>query len=152
VSHWLRNGCAAGGGLTAPGRCRRQVMEQTQGYNALADIWSFGITILELAHGHAPFARYPPMKVLLMTIQNPPPQLEADSGRKHFSKVRAPGEARALVRAGLPVMRPADQNRKLLLLLRARVKGLWDSPSWLPERLPSAQGIAGIMILFMAAK
>lgn len=59
-------------------------------YNSLADIWSFGITILELAHGHAPFAKLPPMKVLLMTIQNPPPTLESDSGKKHFSKVLTP--------------------------------------------------------------
>lgn len=56
-------------------------------YNSLADIWSFGITILELAHGHAPFARLPPMKVLLMTIQSPPPTLESDTGKKQFSKV-----------------------------------------------------------------
>ena len=59
-------------------------------YNSLADIWSFGITILELAHGHAPFARLPPMKVLLMTIQSPPPTLESDSGKKHFSKASPP--------------------------------------------------------------
>ncbi len=60
----------------------------TQGYDNRADIWSFGITLLELAHGHAPFARLPPMKVLLMTIQNPPPTLEQDGHGKHFSKAR----------------------------------------------------------------
>ncbi|CAK0760674.1 hypothetical protein CVIRNUC_002790 [Coccomyxa viridis] len=81
-----------------------EVMEQTQGYNSSADIWSFGITILELAHGHAPFARYPPMKVLLMTIQNPPPSLESDS-KKHFSKAMRDIVAKCLVKD--PTKRPS---------------------------------------------
>ncbi|GMJ15007.1 hypothetical protein like AT4G10730 [Hibiscus trionum] len=62
-----------------------EVLQPGSGYNSKADIWSFGITALELAHGHAPFSKYPPMKVLLMTIQNAPPGLDYDRDKK-FSK------------------------------------------------------------------
>lgn len=81
-----------------------EVMEQSAGYDSRADIWSFGITLLELAHGHAPFARLPPMKVLLMTLQNPPPTLESDSSKRHFSKAMRELVAKCLVKD--PAKRP----------------------------------------------
>merc|ERR1711874_457214 len=79
-------------------------MEQTQGYDSSADIWSFGITLLEMAHGHAPFAKFPPMKVLLMTLQNPPPTLD-DKGKKHFSKAMRDVVTRCLQKD--PRLRPS---------------------------------------------
>ncbi|TYH80521.1 hypothetical protein ES332_D03G138000v1 [Gossypium tomentosum] len=39
----------------------------------------------ELAHGHALFSKHPPLKVLLMTLQNAPPGLDYERD-KRFSK------------------------------------------------------------------
>mmetsp|Transcript_9008 Transcript_9008/g.27079 ORF Transcript_9008/g.27079 Transcript_9008/m.27079 type:complete len:682 (+) Transcript_9008:44-2089(+) len=60
-----------------------EVMEQKHGYDHKADIWSFGITALELAQGHPPYHKLAPLKVMVKVLSSAPPRLNAAADSKY---------------------------------------------------------------------
>jgi len=58
-----------------------EVLEQdgTVGYDSKADIWSLGITALELANGTPPNSDLTAMKLIIKTLEEEPPKLSKES-------------------------------------------------------------------------
>lgn len=57
---------------------------QQEGHDAKADVWSLGITAMELANGEPPHANIHPMKVLLQIPKQSAPRLEGASWSRDF--------------------------------------------------------------------
>jgi len=59
---------------------------QEVGYDVKADIWSLGITAIELAESKPPYANIHPMRAIFMIPSRPPPKLsEPDKWSKEFN-------------------------------------------------------------------
>ncbi|KAL9272833.1 Serine/threonine-protein kinase svkA-like protein [Drosera capensis] len=61
-----------------------EVIQNSDGYNEKADIWSLGITAIEMAKGEPPLADLHPMRVLfIIPRENPPQRSSAKELLKH---------------------------------------------------------------------
>lgn len=108
-------------------------------YDEKADIWSAGITAIELAHGLPPYATEHPYRALFLIPKNEPPRLEGSQ----FSKAFRDFVAYCLRKA--PSERPsADQLLAHPFLKRARPGAIKDL---LQQRVLNSEESEGRVVL-----
>lgn len=56
-----------------------EILIEEHGYDFKADVWSLGITAIELAEGKAPYAELSSMKIIKTIISSDPPRLKEES-------------------------------------------------------------------------
>uniref|UniRef100_A0AAR2KXI0 non-specific serine/threonine protein kinase n=1 Tax=Pygocentrus nattereri TaxID=42514 RepID=A0AAR2KXI0_PYGNA len=103
---------------------------QEIGYNCVADIWSLGITAIEMAEGKPPYADIHPMRAIFMIPTNPPPTFRnpeqwSEPFREFVSQclVKSP-ESRAT--ATQLLQHPFIKNSKSNSVLRALITEAMD--------------------------
>lgn len=63
-----------------------EVIASNESYDGKVDIWSLGITCLEMALGHAPHSesKQTPMQVMRHIVEDPPPELKGENWSIYF--------------------------------------------------------------------
>tara|TARA_B110000459_G_C16593055_1_gene487264 strand:+ start:175 stop:1920 length:1746 start_codon:yes stop_codon:yes gene_type:complete len=99
------------------------ISQRPEGYDAKADIWSLGITAIEIATGSPPYADMHPMRVLFFIPKNPPPKLEGPTFSDEFKQFvqlclqkESARRPRARDLSNAPFIVNAPENRDMLVL------------------------------------
>ena len=103
---------------------------QEIGYDCVADIWSLGITALEMAEGKAPYGDIHPMRAIFMIPSKPPPSFsQPDKWSTNFID---------FVSQGCLVKNPEERSTATELLQHDFIKCA-KSPDILTDMIAEAQ-------------
>ncbi|GAA0156659.1 non-receptor serine/threonine protein kinase [Lithospermum erythrorhizon] len=125
-----------------------EVVISHSGYSLKADIWSFGITALELAHGRPPLSHLPPSKSLFMKLTKRFrfSDYDKEDGKKNKKFSRAFKDMVGLCLDQDPSKRPSAEK----LLKHSFFRGCSKSPDFLVKNL--LQGLPNVEQRYKEAK